>query len=662
MAWMGSVDGLFYLSQLSIPGTHDSLTFNASPVAQDQNTGFDIAAQLTAGIRWFDLRLCVNPLGDLVGYHGDNLLGEIPDTEFGNDIVSPTISFLTANPTECVIYAITNGGTKDYPMTLSERLGKYMSAYGGDWFFTENYLPVLNEVRGKIVIGVVSYGDDRDIPGLDLSGAPYNNWGTDGNGAPWTNTLILGENEGPVAFYTQTIYDDNWGNADPKIETDAIEGNIEAAAANTNRNNWFMTNTSRATSLFVSSKTFADGPLDSYQGYPANGYTQVALNQISLVPVTRDENQRTVGVVTSDFPDDTSGYIQAIIDRNPVLTGQGEALGEAGGGFNGAAAAVSWAANRLDIFVQGYDYQMYHKAWDGSWHPSETDWEPLGGVFPYRTAPAAVSWGANRLDVFAQHGPDRSLQHKWWDGSWHPSQTDWEPLGGSFYGWPPTAVSWGVGRLDVFDVGNDYGLYHKYWDGSWSDWEGPWEAAPGVGFNSVAAVSWGVGRLDVFGVGTDGRMYHKYYSDTSWSDWEGPWEAAPGVGFNSVAAVSWGVGRLDVIGADSGGNFYHKYCSDGSWNPDWVPLGGGGGFPTVPCAVSWGANRLDVFGLVRDPELELQMYHKAWDGSWTPWEFLGGNYASYPAAVSWGVGRLDVFAEGGDTLMYHKAWDGSWKP
>src|SRR5580700_1583818 len=53
-----------------------------------------------------------------------------------------------------------------------------------------------------------------------------------------------------------------------------------------------------------------------------------------------------------------------------------------GGTFNSPPSAVSWTANRLDIFGLGKDNQMYHKAWNGqSWEPSLTDWQPLGGTF-----------------------------------------------------------------------------------------------------------------------------------------------------------------------------------------------------------------------------------------------------------------------------------------
>jgi hypothetical protein len=46
-----------------------------------------------------------------------------------------------------------------------------------------------------------------------------------------------------------------------------------------------------------------------------------------------------------------------------------------------STGVASWGPNRLDIFGLGTDNQMFHKAWNGQWHPSQTGWEALGGVF-----------------------------------------------------------------------------------------------------------------------------------------------------------------------------------------------------------------------------------------------------------------------------------------
>jgi len=50
--------------------------------------------------------------------------------------------------------------------------------------------------------------------------------------------------------------------------------------------------------------------------------------------------------------------------------------------FTGLApAVVSWGPNRFDTFGLGLDRGMYHKAWNGAWLPSPSDWEGLGGTF-----------------------------------------------------------------------------------------------------------------------------------------------------------------------------------------------------------------------------------------------------------------------------------------
>ena len=90
---------------------------------------------------------------------------------------------------------------------------------------------------------------------------------------------------------------------------------------------------------------------------------------------------------------------------------------------------ASWSIDRLDIFALGTDNQMFHKAWDRQWFPSQDGWEALGGTF--NSPPSAVSWGANRLDIFAL-GTDNQMFHKAWDRQWFPSQDGWEALGGTF--------------------------------------------------------------------------------------------------------------------------------------------------------------------------------------------------------------------------------------
>ncbi|HEY2176371.1 MAG TPA: hypothetical protein VGH85_21395 [Mycobacteriales bacterium] len=325
---------------------------------------------------------------------------------------------------------------------------------------------------------------------------------------------------------------------------------------------------------------------------------------------------------------------------------------------------VSWAANRLDVFVLGTDRQLYHKWWGGSaWGPSLTSYEPLGGIC--ESVPQAVAWGPNRLDVFVT-GTDSALYHKWWDGSaWGPSVTGYERQGGICLG-DPRVVSWGANRLDVFVLGTDRALYHKWWNGSsWGPSLTGYERQGGVILGQPEVVSWGPNRLDVFVLGTDRALYHKWWDGSSWGPSLTGYERLGGICMSAPRAVSWGPNRLDVCVIGTDGALYHKWWDGSAWGPS--PTGferHGGVCVGQPELVAWGPNRLDAFVIGTDS----QLYHQWWDGSsWGPsltaYEAMGGVSTSQPRLVSWGPNRLDVFVTGTDSALYHKWWDGSaWGP
>jgi hypothetical protein len=113
-----------------------------------------------------------------------------------------------------------------------------------------------------------------------------------------------------------------------------------------------------------------------------------------------------------------------------------------GGRFISTPVSVSWGPTGSDLFGIADDGSLRHLPSNGT---SFTSWENLGGslVGP----PAVVSWGQNRIDVFAQ-GTDFSYYHKAFDGAWRPSQTDYEYHGGGFLSAP--AVSLWANHLDIF--------------------------------------------------------------------------------------------------------------------------------------------------------------------------------------------------------------------
>ena len=343
----------------------------------------------------------------------------------------------------------------------------------------------------------------------------------------------------------------------------------------------------------------------------------------------------------------------------------------------------------FDVFVlgsqdQGVYRQSLSQVGSGTqWVPSQTTWEPHGG--PFASAPVAISWGANRLDIFAQTAvsdsppaPLYGYYHQAWDGAgWSPSRTDWENHGHYFKG-PPAVASWGSGRLDIFGQGYDDALYWQAWDGA--NWEpGPsmvdWKYHGGTLLGSPSAVSWGPNRIDVFVEGWDGNYYHQAWDGANWQPSETGWEdhgSPPGVRFMSPpAVVSWGSGRLDIFGLGDDGHYYHQAWENG-WQPSrttWEDHGNDGTGPFVgpPVVTSWGANELDIFGVGADGA----GYHQRWDGGWIPsqftYEYHGGTFASTPAAISWSANQYDVFGpSSADGALNRQTWTGSgsdpWSP
>src|SRR5262245_61043075 len=111
-SWMSQLhDDNLSLSQLSIPGTHDTMTYllgGLLPTVRNQT--MPLTEQLNAGIRFIDIRVGPGFSGDLGLYHADvNLVGS-----FNKDVVATCENFLTAHPNETIVMAIHLESGYDY--------------------------------------------------------------------------------------------------------------------------------------------------------------------------------------------------------------------------------------------------------------------------------------------------------------------------------------------------------------------------------------------------------------------------------------------------------------------------------------------------------------------------------------------------------------------
>jgi 1-phosphatidylinositol phosphodiesterase len=145
--WMGELPKSLRMSQLSVPGTHDSLARKGGDLAITQTTS--ITNQLDAGIRAFDIRLrCVD--GKLVGYHGS----AAQDVNF-DQVLTWMRDYLGQHGRESLFVRVKEEGS---PKNCGSRtFGDVFAGYYDRWralfwFYAGTDNPALAWIRGKVVL------------------------------------------------------------------------------------------------------------------------------------------------------------------------------------------------------------------------------------------------------------------------------------------------------------------------------------------------------------------------------------------------------------------------------------------------------------------------------------------------------------------------------
>ncbi|KII89292.1 hypothetical protein PLICRDRAFT_40956 [Plicaturopsis crispa FD-325 SS-3] len=154
-AFLASMPDPMPLSSLLLPGTHDTMAFYGWPISQCQSPDTPLLTQLQSGIRVLDIRLSAIR-GRLIAFHG-----AYPQREPFLSILATIYAFLAAHPSETLVMSIKQ---EDGAVTSADKFARLVKAeIGADaekgkrWFL-EDRVPVLGEVRGKIVM-LSRFGD-----------------------------------------------------------------------------------------------------------------------------------------------------------------------------------------------------------------------------------------------------------------------------------------------------------------------------------------------------------------------------------------------------------------------------------------------------------------------------------------------------------------------
>ncbi len=181
-AWMTALPDRLSLSEITIPGTHDSATRGAPRIARCQD--MTLLEQLRAGIRFLDIRCNVDGDG-LSLYHGPVALG----LSFESDVRDACLGFIASYPAETVILLVSNESGRDG--ARFEALIRRMIQEDPARWYLDDRTPSLGQARGRLVL-------IRRFP-VAVGGA----FGLDGTG--WVDNKSF-EIAGPAALEIQDQY------------------------------------------------------------------------------------------------------------------------------------------------------------------------------------------------------------------------------------------------------------------------------------------------------------------------------------------------------------------------------------------------------------------------------------------------------------------------
>ncbi|KAK5991355.1 1-phosphatidylinositol phosphodiesterase-like protein [Cladobotryum mycophilum] len=110
--WMAAYRDELNITSLSIPGTHDTMTYNiGTEVLQCQN--WNLSQQLESGLRYFDIRARLRD-DELQIYHADGYTG------FSYEhVILSMFDFLDANPSEAIVMRLKEEGSPIGNNTIS---------------------------------------------------------------------------------------------------------------------------------------------------------------------------------------------------------------------------------------------------------------------------------------------------------------------------------------------------------------------------------------------------------------------------------------------------------------------------------------------------------------------------------------------------------------
>ena len=276
--WMSYLSDDLYLSEITLPGTHDSCARNVmlGYVMRCQDTS--ISQQLQNGYRYLDLRVALDENSDgerlklVHNFANCHKTGRLTsDYIYFEDVCQDLYKFLQTNQQETVIVNIKIEDDEHSVSDIQKLILAELKA-NKDYWYTDSSIPTLKEARGRVVLATRF----KDEAGTGITGINVM-WPEQNNTKPADIPYELFVNDD----YRMWVQDRYKYSVEDKYE--AVVDGLENCEAD--ENTFFLN--------FVS--TSGDGKVGHPRGY-ANALNEL-LTEYSL------KNNTSYGIIIVDFGD-----------------------------------------------------------------------------------------------------------------------------------------------------------------------------------------------------------------------------------------------------------------------------------------------------------------------------------------------------------------------
>jgi hypothetical protein len=250
-------------AQITIPGTHDTATWNASAASQCQ--ALDLRSQLEMGVRWLDLRLAVDG-NDLRTWHGIEKL----DVYLGKDILPVIKSYLLEHDTETIIISVVNVSWKsEYDQFDGLLHTLLMNGVTPNKLYSRPEIPKVKDMAGCVLLMRQDKGATFGLMALD--------WPDDATG-------VVADPGGDFSYSVQNCY--KFGTDYLTAKWSLIEAQLERARINANHA-WYVNYTSASRAPITDPIAIAVATEQQGMNYRLHGYLcgQVAPQYFGLLPI-----------------------------------------------------------------------------------------------------------------------------------------------------------------------------------------------------------------------------------------------------------------------------------------------------------------------------------------------------------------------------------------